>query len=99
MEGNMTKEERREYMRNYRAENREQINANKRYWLKRNPEKVKAQAKKDNAKAYEKCKNDPERMAKRREATKRWQENNRDKWNAYCRERYHKKKLAERSNR
>lgn len=40
----MTKDERREYMRNYRAENRDQINANKRYWLKRNPEKVKAQA-------------------------------------------------------
>lgn len=42
----MTKDERREYMRNYREENRDQINANKNYWRKRNPDKVKAHAKK-----------------------------------------------------
>lgn len=91
-----TKEYRAEYMKNYRAENRDQINANKRYWLKHNPEKVKAQAKKDNKKFYEKHKNDPKYKARNAESTKRWRENNRDKWNAYCRERYHRKKLAER---
>ena len=89
----MTKDERREYMRNYRAENREQINANKRYWLKRNPEKVKAQAKK----AYEKHKNEPEYKARQAKVQKRWRENNREKWNAYYREYYKRKKLAERS--
>ena len=93
----MTKEELAEYHKKYREEHREQINANKRYWYKRNPEKAKAQAKRDNAKAYAKHKNDPERMAKRRESTKRWREKNRDKWNAYCREYYNRKKLAERS--
>lgn len=93
----MTKEELAEYQKKYREEHRAQINANKRYWRKHNPEKAKVQAKKDNAKAYEKCKNDPKYKAKRNEYAKRWRENNRDKWNAYCRERYHKKKLAERS--
>ena len=93
----MTQDERREYMRNYRAENRDQINANKRYWYMRNPEKAKAQAKKDNAKAYAKHKNDPEYKAKRNEYAKRWRENSRDKYNAYYRKYYRQKKLAERS--
>lgn len=93
----MTPEEKKAYAKAYREEHREQIVANQRYWRKHNPEKVKAQAKKDNAKAYEKHKNDPEYKAKRNDAVKRWQKNNRDKWNAYCREYYKRKKLAERS--
>ena len=92
-----TKEYRAEYMKKYRAENREQINANKRYWLKRNPEKVKAQAKKDNAKAYEKHKDNPEFKAKNIANSMRWQKENRERVNAYQRERYRRKKLAERS--
>lgn len=36
----MTKEERAEYMKKYRDENREQINANKRYWYKQNRERL-----------------------------------------------------------
>jgi hypothetical protein len=97
MEANMTKEELAEYQKKYREEHREQINANKRYWYKRNPEKAKEQAKKDNAKAYAKHKNDPEYKAKRNEYAKRWRDNNRDKYNAYYRKYYRQKKLAERS--
>ena len=89
----MTKDERREYMRNYRAENRDRINANKRYWLKRNPEKVKAQAKKD----YQKHKDDAEYKAKQYKAWKRWHESHKEQFNAYQREYYQRKKLAERS--
>lgn len=89
----MTKEERAEYHKKYREEHREQINANQRYWRKHNPEKVKKQAKKDNAKAYEKRKNDPEFKAMQNQRWKKWYDNNRDKFNAYCRERYHQKKF------
>lgn len=35
------KEARREYMRRYRADNRERLNAQKREWNKNNPEKAK----------------------------------------------------------
>ena len=89
----MTKDERREYMRNYRAENRDQINANKNYWRKRNPEKVKAHAKK----AYEKHKDDPEYKAMKNQNFKRWRNNHRAEYNAYQRAYYQRKKLAERS--
>lgn len=37
-----TKRERREYMREYRKKNREQIRENQRQWRERNPEKVAA---------------------------------------------------------
>ena len=39
----MTKEERKEYNRLYRLKNREQIYANKKYWIKQNLEKYKEQ--------------------------------------------------------
>ena len=43
-------------------------------------------------KYYQERKNDPEFMAKQREKKLRWQKNNREKVNAYMRERYHKLK-------
>ena len=88
-----TKEYRAEYMKKYREKNREQINANKRYWLKRHPER----ASEDSRKYYEKHKGDPKYKAQRNEAYKRWRDNHRDEWNAYQREYYRLKKLAERS--
>lgn len=107
----MTEEERKaEYMRKYRAEHREEINANARYWKSHNKEKVNEyqrrykqtlEGREKNRMAskayYDRNKNDPEFMAKKRANAQRWIENNRERFNAYQRERYHRKKLAERA--
>ena len=89
----MTKEELAEYQKKYREEHREQINANKRYWYKRNRDKVREYQRE----YHKKRKDEPEYKAKRKESVKRYRENNRDKFNASCRERYHRKKLEERN--
>ena len=80
----MTKEERAVYMRRYRAEHREQINANRRYWYKQNR---KLHPKK------EKVKLTPT------EYQRMWYEKNRNRWNAYQNQyqKARRKALAERS--
>lgn len=92
----MTKEERAEYMRKYRAEHREEIKACRReHYIKsilngtlkdypKDPEKVREY----NKAYYQRHKQEIREKYKeaRKEATKRWIENNRDKWNAYQRE-------------
>ena len=55
-----TKEHRAEYMKRYRAENKEQIRANKRYWLDRHREENR-QYQRDR---YQNNKDDPEYMAR-----------------------------------
>ena len=105
----MTKEERAEYMKKYRKEHREELNANRRYYYKRNKEKIKEQNKPSNRvyreshreelKAYSKAyyashKDDPEFKKKAYESEKRSIEKNREKWNAYYRE-YRKRKALE----
>jgi hypothetical protein len=89
-----TKEERAEYNKRYREENREKINANMRYWRKHNPEKVKEYAKKNNKSQYEKHKDNPKYKAMIRENYNRWRNNHRAEYNAYQRE--YRRKLAER---
>ena len=51
----MTKEERAAYMKKYRAEHREEIRANNRYWKAHNKDRVRETAKK----CYERRKDDP----------------------------------------
>jgi hypothetical protein len=68
--------------------NREKRNE---YRRAKNPEKVKASAKK----AYEKRKNDPDYIARERAYHAEWQRKNKDKWNAYKREWRRKKKESE----
>ena len=100
-----TKEERAEYMKKYLEEHREQIKANRRYWHEHNRERVKRvnKAYKDAhqdemreylKKYYEVHKNDPDFKDKQKRWHDKWIENNRDKWNAYCRE-YRKRKALE----
>lgn len=87
----MTKQERAEYMREYRQKNREQINSNARYYYKQNKERL-AEKNRENAKRYyDSHKGDPEFIKKQREAHKRYVEKNREKWNAYNRELYHRR--------
>ena len=77
-----TKEERAAYMKKYREEHREELNANRRYNRQRHPERAKAVSKA----YYERHKNDPEYKKRAKENTKRWIANNRDYWNAYCKD-------------
>ena len=100
-----SKEERAEYMRKYREKNREKINAYRReYYLKSilngtlkyypaNSEKQREYRKS----YYQLHKNELSYKEARKEATKRWVEKNREKWNAYQREYCKKRKLLERS--
>lgn len=74
-----SKEQRREYMRKWRAENKEHINAYHREYYQKNVL---------NWKYY------PIDKDKSRENTKRWREKNRDRYNTYQRE-YRKKKALE----
>lgn len=105
-----TKEERAEYMRKWREEHREEIRASRRYYYKRNREKVLAANRPSNiayrnlhreelnAKQrayYAAHKDDPVFKRKAYENTKRWIENNRDKWNERQREYKKRKALAE----
>lgn len=84
----MTKEEHLEYRRKYREEHREEINANRRYNYKKNPEKTLAR----NKAWRDEHKDDPEYKARRKASYYKWYEKNREKLNAYARERYRKKK-------
>lgn len=70
---NIDREKRREYAR---------------AWKAKNPDKVKAMAKR----AYEKRKNNPDYIAKERAYHAEWQRKNKDKLNAYNRERRRNKK-------
>lgn len=102
-----TKEERAEYMKKYREEHRDQLNANKRYWYKQNRERlVKKQREAYTGEKrekhlvyirayYEKHKDDPEYKARNRENQRRWQEKNSERLNAYKREQYRAKKGEE----
>ncbi len=62
-----------------------------RTWEANNPEKVKAIGRKQ----YERRKNDPEYIKKTRAYHAQWQRDNKDKWNAYCREWRKKRREAE----
>ena len=89
----MTKEERYEYMKKWRAENRERLKEyNHQYYLShlltsqdRPYDPVKQRQR--NKAYYENHKNDEEFKRKRRENSRRWRERNRARWNAYYRER------------
>jgi hypothetical protein len=97
-----TKEYRAEYMKKYREEHREQLKANRRYYYQRNKKNIlqpnpKA-AEENNVRVkrhYHSHKHDPEFKKKRNERVKRWIDNNRDRWNAYQREYYRKRKALE----
>ena len=91
----MTKEERKEYMKKYRQEHREQINANRRYWAAQNLERYREYNRRNSKAYYERHKDDPEFKAKCKESSKRWVENNRDRWNAYQTERYKRKAIEQ----
>lgn len=110
MGGKWTKEYRAEYMKKWREENKEQIKANRRYYYQHHKEKILEQnnpsgiayrnlhREEINTKAkewYYSHKNDPEFKKKAYANTKRWIENNRDKWNAYYREYKRKRKALE----
>lgn len=104
----MTPEERSEYMKRYRAEHREELNANRRYYYKKHKKQIIAQnyksgkkwraanqerLKQYRKKYYEEHKNDPEFMKRRNASSQRWIEKNREKFNAYQRE-YRRKRRA-----
>ena len=95
----MTKEERREYQRKWRAEHKEHIKAYRReYYIKhfwdRKDYPVNPEVNRKAAKSYyERHKNDEDFKARIKAAQKRWREKNRDKWNAYYREYRNRKKL------
>ena len=97
----MTKEERAEYMKKYRKEHREQINANQRYYYKHRKEELIEKNRKRSKeyyyankekqseymkKYYAEHKDDPEFMKQKRRTFERWLNNNRDRYNAYQRE-------------
>lgn len=88
----MSKEERAAYMKRYREEHKEEIRANQEYYRKQNKERYIESSRVYTRKYHNAHKNDPEYRRKRCECTKRWIEKNRDRWNAYQRERYHKRK-------
>jgi hypothetical protein len=102
----MTKEEKAEYQKKYRAEHLEEIKASRRYYYQQNREKLRSYQKqyrelhkegfRERQKAYyERHKDDPEFKKKNYENYKFWAESNREKINAKQRERYRKRKLAE----
>jgi hypothetical protein len=92
-----TKEERAEYMKRYRQENRERINASKRYWLRLNRERERARSRKDSKNYYDRHKDEADFKQKKCAAVKNWVANNRERWNAYQRE-YKKRKRANNEN-
>ncbi len=92
----MTKEERKVYMKKYRQEHREQINANRRYWAAQNIERYREYNRRNAHAYYEKHKDDPEFKAKLKEASKKWVEKNRERNRAYQRERYRQKAIEQR---
>lgn len=101
----MTKEERREYQRRWRAENPEKVKEYKKRayiksilngTLKYNPP-TPEKAREYNKSYYERHKNDEGFKKARKEYYLRWREKNRDKWNAYQNE-YQKKKRLESKN-
>ena len=75
-----TKEERAEYMKKYRAKNRERLNENQRYWRRHNKEEQ-AVASRERMKKWRE-ENREQYNAYHRE----YYRNNRDKWSAYQRE-------------
>lgn len=93
----MTEEEKRERDRIYHRE-----------WRKKNPEKQKAIAKRQRQKRRDKnneyqlayyhdvIKKSPTEIEKRKQRTKKWVAENREKWNAYLRE--YRKKKKEKNN-
>lgn len=83
------KEKHREYMRNYRREHRDEINANARLRYRRDPERYRNYWRK----TYEQAKDTPEYKLKNRTYQKAWREKNREKYNTYQREYYRRKAL------
>lgn len=97
----MTKEEHSEYMRRYRIENRDQINAYRREHYKKNKEKILERQKKFEI-THPTYRKTPEYKAKNAACHKKWVQENREHLRVYQREWYRKKKLesimAERSS-
>ena len=81
-----SKEEKREYFRKYREEHRDELNAYRRNRYSSEPD-YKAKKAVECKAWYEKHKNDPEFIAKRKAYHDKWLNENRDKWNTYNRER------------
>lgn len=89
-----TKEERAEYMKKYRQEHREELNASRRYWYRLNLERERARSRANGKIFYERHKDDAEFKRKKNEVSKKWEANNRERRNALQRKYYAKKKGA-----
>lgn len=81
-----TKEQRAEYMKRYRQENRERINANQRYWYRIHLEQERERSRADSKTYYDKHKDEDTFKQRRYAAVKKWIANNREKYNDYQRE-------------
>lgn len=86
-----TKEERAEYMKRYRQEHREELNASKRYRYRLNLERERARSRANAKIFYENHKNDAEFKRKRNENVKKWEAKNRERRNALQRAYYARK--------
>ena len=87
-----TKEQRAEYMKKYRQENREQLNASRRYWYRLNLERERARSRACYKSYYEKHKDEADFKQKRYKVVKNWIANNREHYNAKQRKKYYAKK-------
>lgn len=93
-----TKEYRAEYMKRYRQENRELINASKRYWRRLNREKERARARVNFKNYYDRHKDEDTFKQKQYDAFKKWVANNREKYNAYQREYRKRRRTSDERN-
>lgn len=80
-----TKEERAEYMKQYRKEHREELNASKRYWYRLNLTRERARSRANGKIYYEKHKDDADFKQRNYANYKRWVANNRLHNNEYQR--------------
>lgn len=87
-----TKEERAEYMKRYRQEHREELNASKRYWYRLNLERERERSRANAKIFYETHKDNTEFKQKRCENVKNWIANNRERHNANQRKCYARKR-------
>lgn len=85
----MTKEERAEYMKKWRADHREQVNEYRREYYK-----FEKGRKAPSSVYHELHKHEPEYKRKNCVRVARWQKKHREQWNAYMRE-YRKRKAIE----
>jgi hypothetical protein len=87
-----TKEKRAEYMKKYRQEHREELNASNRYRYRLNLERERAKSRANGKIFYDRHKDDVEFKRKKNEVTKKWLANNRERRNAIQRAYYARKR-------